>query len=59
LQVEQLGGVVGIAKDIGGGLVDRHLPRPGGRVGGGAGVNLQSVEGIIGHGWGSLKFAGP
>ena len=44
LQVEELGGVVGVAEDIGGGLVDRHLPRAGGRVGCGAGMDLQACR---------------
>src|SRR4029079_9028371 len=38
LQPEQRGGVVGVVKDVGGGLVDRRRARARRRVGGGAGV---------------------
>ncbi len=54
LQVEQRGGVVGVAEDIGGGLVDRHRARAGGRIGLLAGMQAQRVEMEelgIGHGW--------
>ena len=44
LQVEELGGVVGVAEDVGRGLVDRHLPRAGGGVGGGGGMDGEGVE---------------
>ena len=51
------GGVVGVPELIGGGLVDRHLPRASGRVGGGARVDGERVEalragggGRVGHG---------
>ena len=59
LQVEELGGMVRVAEDIGGGLVDRHLPRARGRVGLGARVDLQRVEAEgSGHGSSSLKMRG-
>ena len=44
LEVEERRRVVGVAEDVGGVLVDRHLPRAGRRVGLGAGVDLQRVE---------------
>ena len=57
LQVEEPGGVVGVPELVGGGLVDRHLPRASGRVGGGARVDGERVEalragggGRVGHG---------
>ena len=40
--------VVGVAELVGGGLVDRHLPRAGGRVGRGARMDLQRIE-LLGH----------
>jgi hypothetical protein len=53
LKVEQRRRVLGIAEDIGRGLVDRGLPRAGGRVGSGAGVDLERIEAVgraVGHG---------
>jgi len=50
LQVEQSRGMVGIAKDIGGGLVDRNLAGAGGRIGARARVDLKRVEAKAGHG---------
>ena len=54
LQVEERGGVVGVAEHVGRGLVDRHLPRAGGRIGACPGVDLQRVEAVggalVGHG---------
>ena len=51
LQVEEPCGAVGIAERIGRGLVDRHLPRAGGRVRLGAGMDLKRVETeLSGHG---------
>ena len=44
LQVEERRGVLGVAEDVGGVLVDRRLPRAGRRVGLGAGMDLQRVE---------------
>ena len=60
LQVEERGGVVGVAEHVGGVLVDRRLPRPGRRVRPGAGVNLQRVEAVwhVGHGLPSVGFGG-
>ncbi|MPL71114.1 hypothetical protein SDC9_16885 [bioreactor metagenome] len=49
LQVEEPRRVVGVFEDIGGGLVDRHLAGPGGRIGFGPGVHLQRVKGKVGH----------
>jgi len=52
LQVEELGGVVGVAEDVGGGLVDRHLPGAGRGVWISAGMDGERVEseGAVGHG---------
>ena len=57
LQVKERRRVVGIAKDIGRGLVNRRLPRTRGRVRVGTGMDLQRVEmmiGAIGH-WSVLS----
>ena len=43
-QREQVGGVVAVAELVRGGLVDRHGPGPGGRVGLRPGVDLAGVE---------------
>ncbi len=51
LEVEERGRVIGVAEDIGRRLVDRHLARPGRRIGPRAGMDLQRVEAIgLGHG---------
>ena len=50
LQGEQVGGVLGVVEDVGGGLVDRHGARAGGRVGRLAGVQgegLEALEGVL------------
>ena len=50
LQIEQGGGVVCVAEHIGGGLVNRGLACAGGRIGPGAGVDLQGVKAVrCGH----------
>ena len=48
LQVEQSGGVIGVAEDIGRGLVDRRLARAGGGIRPAAGVNLQGIKAVAG-----------
>ena len=56
LQVEQFRGMVRIAEHIGRGLIDRHLPRAGCRIGLCPGMDLQRVESQgSGHGR-SLPF---
>jgi hypothetical protein len=46
LQAEERGGMVGVAEDISGGLIDRHLACAGGRIGLGACVNGQRVKAL-------------
>ena len=46
LEVEQRGGMVGVLEGVGRGLIDRQCPRPGGRIGRGAGVNRQRLEAV-------------
>ena len=48
LQVEQRRRMVRIAEHIGGGLIDRRLPRAGGRIGTRARVDLKRVEAVGG-----------
>ena len=54
LQVEQGGGVIDVVEHVGGGLIDRHGPGAGGRVGLRTGVDRQGLEavGALGHGAG-------
>ena len=53
LEVEEGGGMFGVAEDIGRALVDRRLAGAGGRIGARAGVDLQRVEAefmnLVGH----------
>ncbi|MNZ66269.1 hypothetical protein D3C78_844880 [compost metagenome] len=44
LQVEQVGAVLGVVERVGGGLVDRHGHRPGGRIGAVAGVDGEGFQ---------------
>ena len=46
LQIEQFGGVIGVAENIGRGLINRNLPRAGGRIGRSACVNGQRVKAL-------------
>ena len=57
LEVEEGGGMVGIAEYVTGGLVDRRLPRTGRRIGAAAGVNMQRVKAIGGVGHGGPRLA--
>ena len=44
LQAKEAGSMLGVAELIGGGLVDRHLPRAGRRVGRAARVHRQGIK---------------
>ena len=44
LEVEQARGVIGVVEHVGGGLVDRRRPRPGGGIGKLPGVQAQGLE---------------
>ena len=56
LEIEQRRGVVGILKDVGGGLVDRNRTRPRDGIGVLAGVQAQGLEGgRLGCGHGDLE----
>ena len=46
LQIEQSCRVVDVVEHVGRGLVDRHGPRAGGRIGLGAGVHRQGLEAV-------------
>ena len=48
-EAEQVGGVLGVAEDERGRLVDRHRPCAGGGVGLGTGVHLTGLESPVGH----------
>jgi hypothetical protein len=55
LQGEEVGGVLGVAEDVAGGLVDGHGPCAGGGVGFLAGVEGERAEARgTGRGWGGV-----
>ncbi len=47
LEAEETGGVIGIVKNVGRGLVNRHRARLGGGIGLLAGVNGQGCEALL------------